>query len=545
MSSKTVKFNKKKHKENDWMTDDLLDLINLKNRLYKEFKQTPTQHVEYNSRKTNLQTCQRIYKRNKDSVKRDYYFKLFNKYKSDIKNTWIVLSNVLNKRQNNQEDISLKINNTIIQDYQAIADNFNDYFASIAQHTVDSLNMFYGSSQKNYQDFLDETIETDFNFEETSEETVLGLLKKNFFFNTKGHDQISNQLLKCVKNEIAKPLTFIINQTLRTGCYPDKLKIASVRPFYKKGDKQGIENYRPISILPSVSKFFEKIIHSQLVNYFVQNKLLSDTQYGYRSGCSTEFASMELSDRIYNYLGNCQIPFAVFLDLSKAFDTLDHNILLHKLDHYGIRGVAKQLFESYITNRQQFVQINNIRSKVITTNIGVPQGSVLGPIIFNIYIYIYIYINDLHTCTNNFDIINYAEDTTLISTINQFDNHGTGMNDNINNELRNVHNWLLAQRTSLNVSKTRFMMFYMPQKNVPSLKLSRCNLNIEEVDHFNFLGLIIDKNMKWHTHVQKVANKIRNVNGILHKFKYVFPHRILILIYTSLIESHINYCILL
>ena len=115
--------------------------------------------------------------------------------------------------------------------------------------------------------------------------------------------------------------------------------------------------------MPSVSKIFEKIIHAQLVNYFDQNKLLSDTQYGYRSGCSTNFASMELSDRIYNYLGNCQIPFAVFLDLSKAFDTLDHNILLHKLDHYGIRGVAKQLFESYITNRQQFVQINDIRSK--------------------------------------------------------------------------------------------------------------------------------------------------------------------------------------
>ena len=157
-------------------------------------------------------------------------------------------------------------------------------------------------------------------------------------------------------------------------------------------------------------------------------------------------------------LGIVKFHFAVFVDLSKAFDTLDHNILLHKLDHYGIRGVSKQLFESYITNRQQFVQINYIRSKVITTNIDVPQGSVWGPILFNIY------INDLHKCTNKFDIINYADDTTLISTINQFDNHGTGMNDNINNELRNVHNWLLAQRLSLNVSKTRLMMFYMPQK---------------------------------------------------------------------------------
>ena len=147
---------------------------------------------------------------------------------------------------------------------------------------------------------------------------------------------------------------------------------------------------------------------------------------------------MEVTDRIYNHPGSCQIPFAVFLDLSKAFDMLDRNILLHKLDRYGIRGVATQLVESYITSRQQFVQINYIRSNVITSNIGVPQGFLL----FNIY------VNVLHKCTNNFDIINYADDTTLISAIHQFDNHSTGMNDNINNELKNFHNWLLAQRLS-------------------------------------------------------------------------------------------------
>ena len=164
------------------------------------------------------------------------------------------------------------------------------------------------------------------------------------------------------------------------------------------------------------------------------------------------------------FQGSCQIPFVIFLDLSKAFDTLDHIILLHKLDHYDIRGVAKQLFDSYITNRQQFVQMKDIISNVITTNIDVPQGSVLGPLLFNIYIYkyIYIYINELHKCTNNFDI-NYADDTTLISTINQCINHSTGMNDTINNEPRNVHNWLLAQRVSLNVSKSKLMMFHMAQ----------------------------------------------------------------------------------
>ena len=140
---------------------------------------------------------------------------------------------------------------------------------------------------------------------------------------------------------------------------------------------------------------------------------------------------MEPTDRIYNHLGYCQVQFALFLDFSKVFDTLDHNILLHKLDHYGIKKVEKQLFERYITNRQQFVQINYIRSNVITTNIDVPQRSVLGPLLFNIYIY---------KCRNNFDIMNYADHTTLITTINKFDNHSTGMNYNINKELTNIHN---------------------------------------------------------------------------------------------------------
>ena len=378
-----------------------------------------------------------------------------------------------------------------------------------------------------------------FEFDEVSEGTILQLITNMKNKNTKGCDQISNKLLKAIKTEIAKPLSFIINQSLKTGSFPVKLKLARVRPLFKKGDPQIINNYRPISILPAISAIFERVIHLQLTHYFEDNTLLTKSQYGYRSGHSTELASLELTDRIYKHLENNEVPIAIFIDLSKAFDTLDHDILLSKLDYYGIKGVAKQLLESYIRNRQQFVQIDNNRSRTITLNIGVPQGSVLGPLLFNIY------INDMCKSTKCFDIINYADDTTLITTLSNLKKTNHSYDSSINSEIANINNWLLAQRLCINVSKTKFMMFHMPQKHVPNLNLSINGVNIDKVEEFNFLGLILDTNLKWKPHVQKVATKIRQINGVLNKLKFVFPQRVLRILYTSLIESHINYCLLL
>ena len=184
---------------------------------------------------------------------------------------------------------------------------------------------------------------------------------------TKGHDLISNNLLKAIKHEIVKPLTFIINQSLKTGTFPDRLKVARVRPLFKKGDNQLIANY-------SLSKIFEKVMHMQLTYYLESNTLMATTQYGYRSGHSTELASLELVDRIYGHLKNNDIPCAVFCDLSKAFDCLSHPILLDKLEYYDIRGIPLQLIKSYLQNRIQFVQINSTMSTTTSINIGIPQG---------------------------------------------------------------------------------------------------------------------------------------------------------------------------
>ena len=154
----------------------------------------------------------------------------------------------------------------------------------------------------------------------------------------------------------------MINQVFNTGIYPERLKLAKVIPVFKKGDSKLINNYRPISLLPVISKVLEKIIANQLSQYFEDNKLFHDNQYGFRTGLSSEYATIELTDRILSNMDRNEIPFSIFLDLSKAFDTLDHTILLQKLKHYGIDGKALHLCESYLTNRSQYVEINGVKS---------------------------------------------------------------------------------------------------------------------------------------------------------------------------------------
>ena len=220
-----------------------------------------------------------------------------------------------------------------------------------------------------------------------------------------GFDNISTLFLKQISPTIITPLTLLINQVFNTGIFPERLKLAKVIPVFKKGDSKLINNYRPISLLPVISKVLEKIIANQLSKYFEDNKLFHDNQYGLRTGLSTEYATIELTYRIISNMDRNEIPFSIFLDLSKAFDTLDHTILLQKLNHYGIDGKALQLCESYLTNRTQCVEINGVKSGALPITTGIPQGSILGPLLFIIC------INDFSFASKAFTFTSYADDT--------------------------------------------------------------------------------------------------------------------------------------
>ena len=299
-----------------------------------------------------------------------------------------------------------------------------------------------------------------------------------------------------------------------------------------------IKNYRPISVLPVISKIFQMAIHEQLSDYFTTNSLFCKQQYGFMKNASTELAALELIDRLLNQLNARKIPTNLYLDLSKAFDSISHDILLDKLRYYGVTDGSIQLLKSYLSNRKQYVQIDGVMSSMQYIQTGIPQGSIVGPLLFSIY------INDIVKCTEKFNCILYADDTTLNSTIDCFGKEIHVIEQNISAELQRISKWLELNRLQLNTEKSKFMLFHMPQKSIPNLKLTISGSIIERVTQFKFLGLNIDSNLNWKAHLSAVSTKVSRVIGLLHKLKYVFPSYSLRMIYNSLILPHFNYSLL-
>ena len=226
---------------------------------------------------------------------------------------------------------------------------------------------------------------------------------------------------------------------ITTSIFPNSLKIAKIKPIYKKGNKELCENYRPISLLPALSKILEKVMLKQINQYFTTNNLYYHSQYGRRKKHSTEHALIEFTDHIITSLDKNETPTSIFIDLTKAFDCLDHDILLHKLRHYGLDDKALKLCTHYLSNRKQYIKLPDATSDLLSINTGVPQGSILGPFFFLLY------INDLPNSSDLIKFITYADDTTLLTTLNP-QTH----NNNINNELSKVFKWFCSNRLSLN-----------------------------------------------------------------------------------------------
>ena len=535
MPERNIKFNKKKHKKSLWITNGIIRSINHRNRLYTKLKQTHVYNVNYITRRCNFNKYRNLLRKVIDSAKKIHYSNLFNQYKYNMRKTWSLISETLDRTKKSLIPEAMMINGQECLNKQNIVNHFNNYFASITEQ-IETIN----HEDSSYDDYLVENIVSRFNFHAINTQITKNIIQSINSSQSRGHDGITSELLKLINEDICSSITLIINQSLTSGIFPSHLKIAKITPIYKKGNKQCIANYRPISVLPIISKVLETIISDQITLYFKENKLLCPQQYGYKQNSSTELAALDLVDRVIEQLNQHHIPINFYLDLSKAFDTIDHNILLSKLQYYGFTNSSLSLVENYLTGRYQYVCIENTSSMKLPIKAGVPQGSILGPLLFNIF------INDVIKSSSKFNFVMYADDTTLNSTLESFGDvkDVIEIQTRITDELNKIIKWLEVNKLCLNVAKSKFMLFHKPPKVIPNLTFNIKQHKIDYVDKFTFLGLIIDCQITWKMHINSISGKISRVIGILHKLKHIFPPYILKTLYNALIFPHLNYCLI-
>ena len=479
-----------------WLTEELKLDIKTKNVLYLRFKKHPTQ-INYDKYKL----YRNILNKRLVSIKRSYYNHLLLVNKSNMKKYWAVIKELINNKHKIPYPSHFVYQNNQVTSETEIANKFNDFFvkigsnlASVIPKPVQNTTL---SGNYPHSFFLEPT---------THKEIELTIARLNVA--APGWDEISHSLLLSISKYLIEPLVHIINLSFLEGIVPFEVKKAKVLPLYKSGDPHEFSNYRPISILSIISKIFEKLIYSRLTKFLNKHDILYKYQFGFRESHSTELALNSLNSFISSAFENKQFALGIFLDFSKAFDTVNFKILLSKLAHYGIRGTPLKWLENYLLNRNQHVIFNDSVSKNEVIKTGVPQGSILGPLLFLIY------VNDLPLMSKTFHTIMYADDSTILFK-------GPSAGDLIitaNQELKSVVNWLSQNKLSLNIKKCNYIIFSRKGTHADTHMKLKLNQNeITQLDQIKFLGYIVDHKLSWKPQIQYISSKISKSLAILQK----------------------------
>ena len=528
--------NKRYIPKKPWMTQEILSTRKSRNKLFKDkFKKRTadaTSKFDFVNKKYNSEIRK---------AKKDYFDQKFSEFSKDMKKTWSLI-NTLIKKKKGKNNVPSVFNDgqRSYSNFSEIAEGFNDFFVNVGPRLASSI----PDASKTFDEYLNEPNELNFNFRNITEEIIYLTLSKLKSKSSVGKDNISMKLLKYVMPVIIKPILHLFNISLETGFIPESYKCAKVIPIHKSGASDKFDNYRPISILPALSKLLEKIVAFQMIRFLESQDILYTHQYGFRNNRDTIQPLIHLMHKVFEGLNKptSEYTLSIFLDLRKAFDTCNIEIMLKKLHHYGFRDTPLKWFKNYLTGRKQYVEINGFKSKEKTTSHGVPQGSILGPILFLIY------INDFPLATSLFSSL-FADDTMLTKSSNNVKQ----LQDTSNLELNKVSTWFKANKLSLNISKTKYMIFRNEKMTkicnnfelfIDGTKLERVGKEFE-TKSFKFVGVHLDETLNWDYHINHVNSKLSSAIYAINQVKNILSSDTLKKIYNALFQPHIEYAIII
>ena len=518
-----------KNKASPWLTSEIKKLMHKRDYLKKKSIS--------NKSKATFEAYKRVRNKINAEIKRAKVNYLNKEIDNDNQNswhTWRAINTLLGRKSKVTGVRELNVDENTITDPHTISETFNNHFSTVG---------FKISNSVPYTTTPPETFvkqsDTSFEFSTVAPSVIENMLSRLSVRKASGLDKISADILRHAAPVISGPLSIIFNQSIQTSVFPDRWKNAKVFPVHKGNAKDDPNNYRPISVLPVVAKVFEKLIYDQVYYYLNENNILSQFQSGFRSGNSTVTALLQATENWYKNIDCGYINGVVLVDLSKAFDTVDHTILLKKLGMYGINNTPLDWFKSYLDDRQQCCMVNGIQSEFKPITTGVPQGSILGPLLFLLY------INDLPNCLTSTTPGMYADDTQITAsaeTINELENI-------LNFDLKNLHTWLCANKLSANCTKTEFIAIASNYRlnqftNEPKIELN--NEAIKRVKKSKLLGVMVDDKLLWDAHINEIiVPKVLKGLRMLRQLRDLLSLRNLIEVYNALVSPHFDYCSLI
>ena len=473
-----------KNIQKPWVTETLISKIKRRDNLNKLANKKKIVRTVYTEFRNNLTTELR-------QAKTNYYENQFEMNENNTKKTWEVINSVIkSKKEYPKVKLTDEEDNYIVE--TEIPNKFINYFTNIASKLSSEIQ----PTQHNASSYLPNRIDHTLILTPICPNEVISVID-DLKDNGNKVNTIATSVLVESKHIIAPIICHLIDLFVQQGYFPENLKLGCITPIYKNGNKTKVNNYRPVCSLSPISKIIEKVINNRMVDFLDDHEILSKTQFGFRKNMGTETALMHYIDHIQNELNNKKHAISIFMDLSKAFDVIDHKILETKLKHYGFRGKFLEFLLSFIKDRKYFVHINGKSSETKTVNIGVPQGSTLGPLFFLIF------INDMIRCSILLFLSQFADDSTI--TYSSLDlNYAL---TKIEVEFKKVLEWLAANKLIINLDKTHMMLFTTSPRTQP-ISITANGKTINEISETKFLGVMLDNNLCWDVHINYISKKI-------------------------------------